>query len=52
MSGEDIAEIFEESKRTKRPVRHIMKEHFPDASIVSEVTPADGVPEKKKRKKR
>lgn len=52
MSGEEIAEIFEESKRTKRPVRHIMKEHFPDASIVSEVTPADGVPEKKKRKKR
>lgn len=52
MSGEEIAEIFEESKRTKRPVRHLMKEHFPDASIVSEVTPADGVPEKKKRKKR
>lgn len=52
ISGEKIAEILEESKRTKRPVRHLMKEHFPDANIVSEVTPADGVPEKKKRKKR
>lgn len=49
MSGEVIAEIFEESNRTKRPVRHLMKEHFPDASIVSQVTPADGVPIKKKR---
>lgn len=52
MSGEDIAKILEESKRTKRPVRHIMKECFPDASITSEVTPAEGVPEKRKRKKR
>lgn len=52
MSGEEVAEILEESKRTKRPVRHLIKEYFPDASIVSEVTPADGVPEKKKRKKR
>lgn len=52
MSGEDIAKIFEESKRTKKPVRHLTKEHFPDASIVTEVKPADGVPEKKKRKKR
>jgi hypothetical protein len=52
MPEEEIAEISEESKRTKRPVRHIMKEHFPDAIIISEATPADGVPEKKKRKKR
>lgn len=52
MSGEEITKIFEESKRTKKPVRHLMKEHFPDASIVTEVKPADGVPEKKKRKKR
>ena len=52
MSGEEIAEIFEISKQTKKPVRHLMREHFPDATIVSEVTPADSVPEKKKRKKR
>jgi hypothetical protein len=52
MSGEEIAEIFKKSKQTKRPLRHLMKEHFPGASIVSEVKPADGVPEKKKRKKR
>ncbi len=52
MSGEEIAKIFKESKRTRRPIRHLMKEHFPDASIISEVTAADGVPEKKKRKKR
>lgn len=52
MSGEEIAEILEESKRTKRLVRHIMEEHFPDANIISEVTTAEGVPEKKKRKKR
>lgn len=52
MSGKVIAKIFKESKRTKRPIRHLMKEHFPDAFIVSEVTPANSVPEKKKRKKR
>jgi len=52
MSDKEIAEIFKESKRTKRPVRHLMKEHFPDAHIVSQVTAADSVPEKKKRKKR
>lgn len=52
MSGEEIAEIFKESRGTKRPIRHLMKERFPDASIVSEVTPAEGVPKKKKRKKR
>ncbi len=52
MSGDKIAEIIEESRRTKKTVRHLMKEHFPEANIVSEVTPADGVPEKKKRKKR
>jgi len=52
MSGDEIAEILEESKRTKKPVRHLMKEHFPEAKIQSTVTPAVGVPEKKKRKKR
>ncbi len=52
MSGDEIAEIIEESKRTKKPVRHLMKEYFPDAIIQSTVTPADSVPEKKKRKKR
>jgi hypothetical protein len=52
MSGDEIAEILKESKRTKKPVRHLIKEHFPEAYIVSEVTPAKGVPEKKKRKKR
>lgn len=52
MSGDEIAEIFEESKRTKKPIRHLMKEHFPEAKIQSIVSPADGVPEKKKRKKR
>lgn len=52
MTGDEIAEIFEESKRTKKPVRHLMKEHFPEANIKSTVTAADGVPEKKKRGKR
>lgn len=52
MSGDEIAEIIEKSQRTKKPVRHLMKEHFPDAIIQSSVTPADSVPEKKKRNKR
>jgi hypothetical protein len=52
MSSDEIAEIFEVSKRTKKPIRHLMKERFPEAGIQSIVTPANGVPEKKKRKKR
>lgn len=52
MSGKDIAEVFQESKITKKPVRHLMKERFPDANQITEVTPAENVPEKKKRNKR
>lgn len=52
ISGHEILKIFEESKKSKKPVRHLMKEHFPEAHSISEVTPADGVPEKKKRNKR
>lgn len=52
MSGDLIYKVFKESKETKVPIRHLMKKYFPNANIVTQVEPADGVPEKKRRNKR
>jgi len=49
MSGDKIAEIVEESKITKVPIRQLMQKYFPEATIVTEVEPAEGMPEMKKR---
>lgn len=52
MSHEIIEAIKNESKRTKVPIRHIIKKYYPEAHIVTHVAPASGVPEKKTRNKR
>ena len=52
MSGEILVKIFEESKKTKIPIRHLINKYYPDAKIVTEVFPGKGVTEMKKRKKR
>ena len=52
ISGELIAELLEESKKTKIPFRHLFKRHRPDYKITTIVNPGEGVPEMKKRKGR
>ncbi len=52
MSGDKIAEIVKESKETKIPIRHLMQKYFPEATIITQVEPVEGMPEMKKRTKR
>lgn len=52
MSGEILSKIFTESRETKIPVRKLIEKYYPEARIITEVRPGDGVPEMKKRNKR
>jgi hypothetical protein len=52
MSGEMLGKIFEESKKTGTPVRHLIKKYYPEAKAITEIRPGDGVPTMKKRNKR
>lgn len=52
MSGEVLSKIYEESRRTKIPVRKLIKKYYCEATVTTEVRPGEGVPEMKKRNKR
>lgn len=52
MDGETLEKIFEESRKTKKPIRHLINKYFPQAKIITEIRPGDGVPEIKKRNTR
>ena len=52
MSEEMLNKIYKESKETGIPVRHLIKKYFPQATIVSEIRPGDGVPKISARNKR
>ena len=52
MSGEILEKVFQESKETKIPSRHLIKKYYPDVQIITEIFPGKGVPEMKKRNKR
>jgi len=52
ISGEALEQIFKESKAKSTPVRHLIKKHYPRASISTEIQPGAGVPEILKRNKR
>jgi hypothetical protein len=52
MSGDMLSKIFEESRITKTPVRHLVRKYFPDAKILTQIEPTDDTPEMKKRNKR
>jgi hypothetical protein len=49
ISSELIEQAIEESKRTKQPIRKIMKRLMPSAKISSIISPGDGVPNMTKR---
>lgn len=52
MSEETLENIFKESKETGTPVRHLVKSYYPEASIITEIRPGDGVPKISTRNKR
>lgn len=52
MNSNDLSKIFKESKDTSIPIRHLIKKYYPQASILTEIKPEDGVPEISKRKGR
>ena len=52
MSGEILEKVFQESRETKIPSRHLIKKYYPDVKIITEIFPGKGVPEMKKRSKR
>lgn len=52
MSGEILEKVFQESKETKIPARHLIKKYYPDVQIITEICPGKGVPEMKKRSRR
>lgn len=52
ISGEILGKIFEESKKTGSPIRHLIKKYYPDANTITEIRPGEGVPTIKKRTKR
>lgn len=52
ISGDMLSKIFEESKKTKNPVRHLVKKYYPNAKIITQVEPTDDTPEMKRRNKR
>ena len=52
MSGDILEKVFEESRKTKIPKRHLISKYYPDAKIITQIAPGEGVPEMKKRKKR
>ena len=47
MSGEKLNQMFKENKETKVPLRHLMKKYFPEVNLVTQIEPADGMPDKK-----
>lgn len=49
MSGDILQQIINESKTTKIPMRNLVSKYFPDAKVVTTITPGKGVPEMKKR---
>lgn len=44
ISGEKLAEIFEESSNTGIPVRHLLQKYFPDGKSLTEIRPSENVP--------
>lgn len=52
MSGDVLEQIFQESKETKIPIRHLITKYYPEANVSTQVFPGEGVPEMKKRMKR
>jgi len=52
MNGEDLENYIRESKKTKTPLRKIIKEKIPEIKIVTEIRPGNSVPEMKKRTSR
>ncbi|MBF8964561.1 hypothetical protein I0P70_15010 [Pontibacter sp. FD36] len=52
MSEETLENLFNESKETGTPVRHLIKRYYPQASIVTELRPGNSVPEISSRNKR
>ncbi|HSZ87697.1 MAG TPA: hypothetical protein VK787_16805 [Puia sp.] len=52
MNGEVLNKIFDESKKTGIPLRHLLKKSFPKASFLTEISPGNGVPDISKRTKR
>lgn len=52
MSGDDLADLFKESHNTKKPLRHLLREAYPEASIESHFSPGPGAVEKKVRNNR
>lgn len=52
MSGDILEQIFQESRETKIPIRHLVKKYYPEVIVSTQVFPGEGVPEMKKRNKR
>jgi hypothetical protein len=52
MSGEVLAQLMEESKTKKIPLRKVIKEYNANIKSVTQISPGKGVPEMKKRNKR
>jgi hypothetical protein len=52
MSGEMLQKILAESNETNTLIRHLIPQYFPEATVVTEVSPGKSVPEMKKRTKR
>jgi hypothetical protein len=44
-----IEQAIEESKRTKEPIRKIMQRLMPDAKVITQINPGEGVPKMTKR---
>ncbi len=49
MNSNDLNRIFNESKESGIPIRHLLKNFYPQASFFTEIKPGDGVPEISKR---
>lgn len=45
INGELLNQILEESRETGIPIRHLMKKYFPEANIITEISPGNGVPD-------
>jgi hypothetical protein len=52
ISQEMIDILYKESRERKIPLRHLVKQEYPNAKIEIKIKPGKGVPEMKKRKKR
>lgn len=52
MEGDKLQSMFKENREIKVPLWHLMKKYFSEVSLVTNIGPADGFPDKKTRNKR